>query len=319
MLGSWGFEKNVRQHEWHPAISVVKKRKREGKDTELAIGDKKITAERVKKRMRRPDVKLGHVVSGLSLSDMTQKSASIVASTPPSTYFAGPQEIYSLSIPFDGGAQFLELNLPFSLAWNFIIPTCKVCPRISYISRQLTLSAVVDRNVSPHDDGLILRGESLREVIVESVRALGYLVKIRTDTLHLPSSLLGSFLDQERSFGLHRQQQKSMQTHPLLYLFQTLLYLVSNNLLPQEHVDTIVDWLDSSKYLYALQQMAGIHTPSVEEFSARLLLSAIKLNKRNVAGVLLDAGLSVQDSYRQSPSFASALSVALDKRRWAMV
>ncbi|KAH8679269.1 Clr5 domain-containing protein [Ilyonectria robusta] len=52
-LKAWGMKKNVSRHQWKQSVSLVQKRKAEGKETKLTIDGMVISAKRMKKEMGR--------------------------------------------------------------------------------------------------------------------------------------------------------------------------------------------------------------------------------------------------------------------------
>lgn len=123
MLRKWGFEKNVGQQEWDQALAIVRKRKAEGKDTQLTIDGKVISAKRLDKRSRRPDVR-NSVQAFSAASDLpSEANAIIVASTPPSINAIATNTRQVLGTP----TQLVLAKLPFIQSWNSIVSTCKAC------------------------------------------------------------------------------------------------------------------------------------------------------------------------------------------------
>lgn len=123
----------------------------------------------------------------------------------------------------------------------------------------------------------------------------GVLKNMDANTFYLPPSLY-EHLSESRSQSFSKQQL--VESQPLMQLLQTSLYMISNNLFSQYQVHGLVRWIDSSGYVNALQKIARLQTPSVEDFSARLFTSAVHTGKVNVVRALLVGGISMQHMYR---------------------
>lgn len=94
----------------------------------------------------------------------------------------------------------------------------------------------------------------------------------------------------------------SIQALPGLQPFQILLYMVSNNLSTYAHMETLMEWIHSTRSFETLKVIAQIQTPSAKAFSAHLFTHAINAGDPYVTRAFLAGGLS-QGSYRQGSCF----------------
>lgn len=118
-LGAWGFQKNVRALDWAAALPVVEKRKHEGKDTELRINNKIISAKRLKKRMGRLKANSRETTA----CDINKPGSHREAPTDVAAYTPPPLDA-NVSADVSGFLHERQLRLsPFSLSW----PWANVC------------------------------------------------------------------------------------------------------------------------------------------------------------------------------------------------
>jgi ankyrin repeat protein len=80
--------------------------------------------------------------------------------------------------------------------------------------------------------------------------------------------------------------------HSQIYPLQWLIYMVSNNLLPQDKIETVVKWFDSHGDPSTLKMLQNIGGPSVRIFVREMLISATCTESIRVTEALLDAGVS---------------------------
>lgn len=147
-LRKWGFGKNIRQHEWDQAIAEVRQRETRGKDTQLIIEGKFISAKQLKKRIRRNDAKSR--VAGPS----HETRVAIIASTPPScgsptmtTRSATGARPASGTLPLA-----LTVKMPFLRAWDSFGSLCKAWALIVWsFEQQLADRSGVQRLIPPHN------------------------------------------------------------------------------------------------------------------------------------------------------------------------
>lgn len=120
-LRKWGLEKNIRQHEWDRAVEIVRKRKAEGKLTQLTIEDKPVSVERVEKRLRRKGAQSRD--SGPS----HETEVMIIASTPRSGGSATMATRSAIGNRLASGAlaRALTVKMPFIQAWESFGSLCK--------------------------------------------------------------------------------------------------------------------------------------------------------------------------------------------------
>lgn len=272
-MGKWGFEKNVRAQDWAVALPAVRKRKQEGKETELRINNKLISTKRLKKRMGRSDSNGRETDARDSNKSRSIRKAiaNIAAVTPPPSDADAPTDVLvSLRKPQHKP----EVHfLPFSLSccsaklWDIDHRTVSGARHSGSFHLYASLPSQAPRHLA---------------------------------TLRLPKVIQDTFktLTDDQSY-----QQHLFGSRSVLELFRNIVYKASNNLLSEEQFDVLVEWIDSSGYGGALAKFLERGGPSIEVFADKLFVCAIQALRINVARSLLESGISPSRKYRFHGSY----------------
>jgi hypothetical protein len=72
--------------------------------------------------------------------------------------------------------------------------------------------------------------------------------------------------------------------------------LLSNNLLSEDDVDRIVQWIDEIQGYNLLARLLSLNTPTIKAFASNMLPGAIRLKNTSLVSALLDAGTNPNSS-----------------------
>ncbi len=104
-----------------------------------------------------------------------------------------------------------------------------------------------------------------------------------------------------------------------LCLLRYAIYLTSNNLLCLSKVDKILKWIIRSGAFSTVERLIDTKTPSVKIFAAKLLVSAARLGKIDVARALTKKGIDINSFAVAWGLKTTALEEAVQKRNAVLV
>ncbi|KAL6399313.1 hypothetical protein AUP68_17859 [Ilyonectria robusta] len=278
-LKAWGMKKNVSSHQWKQSVSLVQKRKAEGKETKLTIDGMVISAKRMKKEMGRYSYpQYGH--GGMSAVP-TCASLGIIACTPPSD---NTPHAFLGTMPW--------LRLQISVESLLSSPEAK--PLLSRLETSLA-----SRDVFP-----------IKFQMQDSVRGIGF-----TDRpLTIPSSLKERIGAQCNN----GQAQQLVQSQPMLQLLHHTVYVSSNSLVSEETMEELVQWIVENEYTWAIEKFIQLKGPSLAVFASNLLVAATRLGNVDFARMLLIQGTNPNSVGKTGSTrhlvFGTVLNIAAQQR-----
>jgi hypothetical protein len=77
-----------------------------------------------------------------------------------------------------------------------------------------------------------------------------------------------------------------------LQFFNYAINLLSNNLLSEDNIDKIAQWIDEIQGHGLLAKLLSLKSTTIEAFASNLFPHALRLNNESVTRILLDAGVS---------------------------
>ncbi|RSL80942.1 hypothetical protein CEP51_006197 [Fusarium floridanum] len=261
-LERWGFKKNSSKEEWEHAAAVVRKRKSEGKETELEMNGKVISTKKLRKEFGRyaylpsfsrvPPIELGHDVEG------------VVARTPPS----------SLSSSFIMPNYLPWFQFQDYLASKFI-PRSPPVSNPGWPSSQRRPSQSLQSPTHPES--------SLPEQTWAGILEAKELPSQFSELLSLDSVTIPG----RPGDDTHVQLQRLSQAQPFLQEIQWVIYLSSNNLLSDEQTDNFLEWVTESGNIWALKEIINRKESTCQAFACQLLLNAIRLGNEELVSAIL--------------------------------
>ncbi|RSL98094.1 hypothetical protein CDV31_012740 [Fusarium ambrosium] len=260
-LDSWKMRKYSTKEEWEYVHSLVRKRKLEGKESEIIMDGKPISVKKLKKELGRYGQPSSSEKPCSSLPEDALEG--IVACTPPTT----------TSVSFQIN-MIRWATVPWFLFHDSFVPS--VTSAFEHVgegdARQLALE----------DQTSSLAGDLFRTDLCLSTAA-------KTVAEELP----------KRPGVDALQAQSSTPSHFIQFLCWAI-YQSSNNLLSDNQTDRFLNWLISHGYIRFLQQSTPRSDPVMRVLMTNLLLSAIRLCNPKIVGFLLDNGVDPGVTHRDS-------------------
>ncbi|RMJ09664.1 hypothetical protein CDV36_010695 [Fusarium kuroshium] len=269
-LDSWKMRKYSTKEEWEYVHSLVRKRKLEGKESEIIMDGKPISVKKLKKELGRYGQPSSSEKPCSSLPEDALEG--IVACTPPTT----------TSVSFQIN-MIRWATVPWFLFHDSFVPS--VTSAFEHVgegdARQLALE----------DQTSSLAGNLFRTDLCLSTAA-------KTVAEELP----------KRPGVDALQAQSSAPSHFIQFLCWAI-YQSSNSLLSDDQTDRFLNWLISHGYIRFLQQSTPRSNPVMRVLMTNLLLSAIRLRNPKIVGFLLDNGVDPNVTHRDSRETALQLAI----------
>uniref|UniRef100_A0A0B7K9G5 Clr5 domain-containing protein n=1 Tax=Bionectria ochroleuca TaxID=29856 RepID=A0A0B7K9G5_BIOOC len=236
-LASWKIGKNATTIAWKKAAVIIKKRKDQGKESEICIDGKLIPSKKMKKEIAR------HWPSYLECIEMEAHEIDLpgdfVVQTPPTTTFH-PVQPHRWKVQLHG------------------IPWMKF--RDAFMSRS-TLFAGLSLDNAPMDPltNSIVPTRKLARIVTASQMVRHY------DRI-LPISLSDGFPTTDNSLG------NGSWTSLILYY----VYLTSNNLLKESSIAYTLEWIDDKKNAQVIKALLQLKGPTIESCASALFSGAVR-------------------------------------------
>uniref|UniRef100_A0A8H7MZ23 Clr5 domain-containing protein n=1 Tax=Bionectria ochroleuca TaxID=29856 RepID=A0A8H7MZ23_BIOOC len=236
-LASWKIGKNATTIAWKKAAVIIKKRKDQGKESEICIDGKLIPSKKMKKEIAR------HWPSYLECIEMEAHEIDLpgdfVVQTPPTTTFH-PLQPHRWKVQLHG------------------IPWMKF--RDAFMSRS-TLFAGLRLDNAPMDPltNSIVPTRKLARIVTASQMVRHY------DRI-LPISLSDGFPTTDNSLG------NGSWTSLILYY----VYLTSNNLLKESSIAYTLEWIDDKKNAQVIKALLQLKGPTIESCASALFSGAVR-------------------------------------------
>ncbi|RSM14962.1 hypothetical protein CEP52_001098 [Fusarium oligoseptatum] len=257
-LESWGFKKNSSKEKWEHAAAMVRKRKSEGKETELQMNGKVISTKKLRKEFGRyaymqsfswvPPVGLGNDLEG------------VVARTPPSILSSG----------------FIMPNyLPWFQFQDYL--ASKFIPRSPSVSNPRW--PVSERPPS----------QSLQSPSSLPEQTWTGILEAKGSHSRFSELLSRNSVTIPRRPGddTHVQLQHISEAQPFLQVVQRVINLSSNNLLSAKQTDNFLTWVTESGNIRALKEIINRRESTCQTFASKLLLNSIRLRNAELVSAIL--------------------------------
>ncbi|RSL72927.1 hypothetical protein CEP53_000938 [Fusarium sp. AF-6] len=253
-LESWGFKKNSSKEKWEHAAAVVRKRKSEGKETELQMNGKVISTKRLRKEFGRyanlPSF------SAAPPTDPDHDLEGVVARTPPCSLSSG----------------FIMPNyLPWFQFQDYLASI--IIPRSSPVSNPGW--PVSQRTPS---QSLTLPEQTWTGILEAKGSYSQFSEWLSRHSVTIP---------ERPGDETHVQLQHLSQAQPFLQVIQRVIYLSSNNLLSDKQTDNFQQWVTGSGNIWALKEIINRKESTCQAFACQLLLSAIRLGNEELVSAIL--------------------------------
>ncbi|WAO96178.1 Clr5 domain-containing protein [Fusarium falciforme] len=267
-----GMKKYSSKEDWKHADTLIRKRKVEGKDTEIFINGKLVSAKKLKKELGRYAWQQPHGQQSLA----KDAPEGVIARTPPSSTMAF---IVGRSIPWfrfqDHLHSFMARNSPMDPGHGalrlVISPSAKQLDILPFLNKVLITAS-------------------------------------RTKTLSEATSIIEGQMP--RSPDLDATSQVGRHgSDPLSLALQWAVYRCTNNHLSSLQIDEFLGFIAESGNLAALKGICRMPGPTTKTLLSKLLPSAIRLRDFALASFLLDQGVDPEARHSDS-SFSSILQKA---------
>ncbi|WKT40569.1 Ankyrin repeat [Fusarium oxysporum f. sp. vasinfectum] len=248
---NWKMQKNYTKGKWQHASALVTKREAEGKITELSIDGKVISEKRRKKELRR------YNVSPVEEEFASNTTSGVVAYTPPSS---------NSKIVLIGNFPWLNFRESFN---NLL---CSRCPLSSPNRQDGSLGSWEVETPLPR--GIHANGETPTSLPPQGPpKSIIDLISKNLDTTR------------QRLFELIPEVDNSLkgprhQEPPWLQLFNSLVFLCSNNLVGTDKTTyDILQVAISSGFLIKMKHLLTMRGPTLEIFAVHLLFVALRVEE----------------------------------------
>ncbi|RSL89694.1 hypothetical protein CDV31_015819 [Fusarium ambrosium] len=258
-LESWGFKKNSSKEKWEHAAAVVRKRKAEGKETELQMNGKVISTKRLRKEFGR----YANLPSFLAAPpiDPDHDLEGVVARTPPCSLSSG--FIMPNYLPWFQFQDYLA---------SIIIPRSPPVSNPGWPVSQRTPS-----------QSLTLPESSLpKQTWTGILEAKGSYSQFSELLSRHSVAMSGRPGD-----DTHVQLQHLSEAQPFLQVVQRVIYLSSNNLLSDKQTDNFLEWVTESGNIWAFKEIINRKESTCQAFACQLLLNAIRLRNEELVSAIL--------------------------------
>ncbi|KAJ5965081.1 uncharacterized protein N7479_004957 [Penicillium vulpinum] len=287
-LKSWGVTKYFPGSIWGSVASVKRKREQEGKDSDFAFHDRKLTRQKVDKEIARhvSSIKLGPRSENAVLPDY------ITVSTPLAESSGISREALLCGIPWYQYTQDIHTLVSERLKWSIAhsIPNTSIEIAIKELSSESPNHMLrFWGNDSPNDCELptYLPPEEIKR----RGSSTGKLGTLRKDS---PASVLTGFL-------------------------QRIFFLSTNNLIHQFQFNKVCDQIVSNFGADILVFLCRPKSPSMKVFAGMVLSSAFESGNTLLIKRLIHHEANLPDHISHSPRWAGYLSMAFHHRDEGMV
>ncbi|KAH7136285.1 ankyrin repeat-containing domain protein [Dactylonectria macrodidyma] len=277
-LGDWKVKKYSNKQAWEQAYLQVHKRKREDKTSEIVMNGKVIKSKRMKRELTRyslPWSKHGSLLNDPSQEQPNAIPGDLVVRTPPSNQ--------SPSITFN--------SLPWFLFQD---------------SLQDTFFPIAARNPGLKFPSILASQVDLAEGEVALSDQVGSVSQLLQ---------LSSLIPDMDVISRHNRLQKAANANTFVKVFQSAIYLASNNLLQDNHIKSLLKWVSKIQGTRVLDHILSIGGLTVEIFASRLLPEAVRLRDITLVHSILKTGVDPNTRYAKSfpkDETESALDIAIE-------
>ncbi|KAF4997848.1 hypothetical protein FDECE_11966 [Fusarium decemcellulare] len=260
-LDSWKMRKNSTKKEWEYVSALVAKRKLNGKDTEIVMGEKVVPAKKLKKELGRyPQPQLfGHEYSVPS----EDAQEGIIARTPPTVPCLDPGFIKFTTVPW------------FKFQDSLI-------SRVSLASKRANASRA--RTLSHAEQVTDLASVILGDIVSRNLNNLQSIGSVSQLT-----SRIEEMLPQMSSNG-HSSCPRPQDI--VVQMLRWAIHRLSNNLLADSDSDAVFRWVLDHGNLQAIKDIFDLDCSTTRVILPNLLLCAIRIREEEMARVLLERGIS---------------------------
>ncbi|KAF4987838.1 hypothetical protein FDECE_15283 [Fusarium decemcellulare] len=259
-LDKWGFRKNYTKAEWEIAGSQVRRRKeKEGKETQLVMNGRPISAKKLKKQLGRY---IWSWTFGPQPQFPSQSSTTVVVRTP-----SGIQGFMNSIIPWYRFHDRLEENSE---------PLLRI-PQ----PEPILILAVLPSAISATE---------ANDQIQRFLHLMRQTSLVHSDLFSSASQFvehIEGMMPHSETRGWRSQTQSLASSHPIP-LLQWAFYAGSNNLLGRKALDSILRWIIDSGNIRTFKQVICLGGPTVEAFSSSLLPSVAKLGSGELISFFLE-------------------------------
>ncbi|KAI8677253.1 Clr5 domain-containing protein [Fusarium sp. Ph1] len=252
-LDSWKMRKYSTKEEWEYVDSLVRKRKLEGKESEIIMGGKPISVKKLKKELGR----YGQPSSSEKSCSIPPNDAleGIVACTPPAT----------VSVSF--GIKLIRCTtVPWFLFHDSFIR--KAISAFKHMTESDVRQSALAKKMSKLDFAVLKDG-------------------IGSSTV---AEKLKKTIPQKPSADASALQVQFPAAQLFVQIICWAIYQISNNLLFDDPTDNFLQWIIDHGSMQFLRQLTHLNDPVTRVLKANLLLSAIRLYNRDTVQVLLENG-----------------------------
>ncbi|KAJ3530065.1 hypothetical protein NM208_g9489 [Fusarium decemcellulare] len=260
-LDSWKMRKNSTKKEWEYAGALVAKRKLNGKDTEIVMGEKVVPAKKLKKELGRyPQPQLfGHEYSVPS----EDAQEGIIARTPPAMPSLDPGYIKFTTVPW------------FKFQ-DSLISQASLASRCAKASRARALSHV--------EQVTDLTSVILGEVVSRNLNNLQ-----STESVSQLASRIEETLPQMPNNG-HSSCPRPQDI--VVQMLRWAIHRLSNNLLTDSDSDAVFRWVLGHGNMQAIKDIFDLDCSTTNVILPNLLLCAIRIREEEMVRVLLERGIN---------------------------
>ncbi|RMJ25732.1 ankyrin repeat-containing protein [Aspergillus sp. HF37] len=238
----WGFSKNWKQHQYEFTAHRLKKRKQEGKNSDVYMNGDLVNNKKLKKELSR------HVKASADCLPITGSDAP----TPDGVVVCTPGNV--------DNATFIELpDLPFFQFQSFL--------EASY--------SEIKQSLQPANNRFQLTE------LHSTLRVGCY----KDSSFHFESNAISQ--KQEDVIQSIRTGQGGTDDDTLLHVLGYYVYLASNNLLQEDVLDELLEWIVNCRLHRILEKLLQPQIPTTTILASALLCSAARLGYSHVARMLI--------------------------------
>ncbi|UPK89666.1 hypothetical protein LCI18_000601 [Fusarium solani-melongenae] len=277
-LGNWKMRKYSTKEEWKYVDSLVRKRKLEGKESEIIMGGKPISVKKLKKELGR----CGQPSSSEKPCSIPPNDVldGIVAYTPPAT----------ASVSF--GIKLIRCTtVPWFLFHDSFIRkgslTVVAISAFKHMTESDVRQSALAKNVSKLDLAVLKDG-------------------IGSSTV---AKKIKKTMPQKPSTDANAMQVQFPAAQLFVQIVCWAIYQISNNLLSDDQTDNFLQWIIDHGSMQFLRQLTRLNDPVTRVLKANLLLSAIRLSNAKTVQLLLKNGADPSTISRLTQKTALQLAV----------
>ncbi|KAL2036493.1 hypothetical protein N7G274_010759 [Stereocaulon virgatum] len=323
-LKKWGFEKNSSADQWKQVAKVVRKRKHEGKDSEVFIRNDRVSTPKLRKEISRYAV---HEESRECSSPRSENLDGVVVQTPKADvmrhtvflgtpwfdfqnriepYFeylrklnlgsAAPDPLLHQQAAYTGNDVLSDLPQIFEKG-PWAIPDHQGIASYARYTDYNSPNTISFELPDELNVPLLATGETSDEVSALSADFIG----ATTDSKNTYSGHeLLPYLDDiivepyQGQLAKNVEQLKGpFELDTVLQLVRSAVYLSSNNLLSDTEVDELVKWMIRSGTQWALEDFFDLKTLTTEIFGSTIFVSAARLGCMDIVRTLIAKTIDV--------------------------